>query len=143
MKLIVNRGFENLLSKVIVYKNGIAVGAIPVKSDHITFNAQAGDTIVVRVRSAFFCSWNLTSFVCQPEKDTYLLSPSMLCKVWEAMNYWVLPYLYLLLKILPLPGGYQWIATGVIVLLAVSLVSSQVYKAIPTTRQKSLKLDAW
>lgn len=148
MKLIVNRGFENLLTRVVVYKNGQAISGTPFESDCCTFNAQEGDTVVVRLRALSRLGvWTVASFVCQQGTDTYLLSPTRLCRVWELVNYRVLPWLFIILLIpnIVVPGSelYNTFAIGVLVLLVLSLLAFYACATMPSMRQRFYKLASW
>lgn len=95
MKIIVNRGFDNMLTSIVVFKNGQLAIACSVQKDFCEIDAKEGDRIEVKLIAHGMISQRLAAFTYQEGKDTVYIRPTILCKRWEMANYRVLPYLSL------------------------------------------------
>ena len=143
MKIIVNRGFENILARVVVFKNARPIIVCPVQKDFCEIDAKEGDRIEVKLIALGMISQRLVSFNFQEGKDTVYIRPTMLCKRWEMANYRVLPYLSLLLLVLQsvtTSAACKWLCAGVLVLTALSLLSFQGCKSNPSMRSSMFTL---
>ncbi len=143
MKIIVNRGFENMLARVVVFKNARPIIVCPVQKDFCEIDAKEGDRIEVKLIALGMISQRLVSFNFQEGKDTVYIRPTMLCKRWEMANYRVLPYLSLLLLVLQsvtTSAACKWLCAGVLVLTALSLLSFQGCKSNPSMRSSMFTL---
>ena len=143
MKIIVNRGFENMLASVVVFKNARPIIICPIQKDFCEMDAKEGDRIEIKLKALGMISQTLASFTYQEDKDTVYIRPTMLCKRWEMANYRVLPYLSLLLLVLQsvtTSAACKWLCTGVLVLTALSLLSFQGCKSNPSMRSSMFTL---
>lgn len=143
MKIIVNRGFENMLTSIVVFKNGQLAIACPIQKDFCEMDAKEGDRIEVKLIALGMISQRLVSFNFQEGKDTVYIRPTMLCKRWEMANYRVLPYLSLLLLVLQsvtTSAACKWLCAGVLVLTALSLLSFPACKSNPSMRSRLFTL---
>ena len=137
MKIIVNRGFENMLASIVVFKNGQPAIACSVQKDFCEMDAKEGDRIEVKLIAHGMISQRLAAFTYQEGKDTVYIRPTMLCKRWERANYQVLPYLCLLLLVLQsvtTSAACEWLCAGLLVLTALSLMSFLACKSNPSMR---------
>lgn len=143
MKIIVNRGFENMLTSIVVFKNGQPAIACSVQKDFCEIDAKEGDRIEVKLIALGMISQRLAAFTYQEDKDTVYIRPTMLYKRWEMANYRVLPYLSLLLLVLQsvtTSAACKWLCAGVLVLTALSLLSFQGCKSNPSMRSSMFTL---
>ena len=92
MKIIVNRGFENMLARVVVFKNARPIIVCPIQKDFCEMDAKEGDRIEIKLNALGMISQTLASFTYQEDKDTIYIQPTLLCKRWEVASYRVLPY---------------------------------------------------
>lgn len=125
MKIIVNRGFERFLTRVVVFKNAQEIVACPIKKDYCEFSAKEGDQIVIKLKSLGASALTVACFDYHEWKDTFYVGPTMLCKIWELFNFKILPYICLLLLAIGAAiesDTYSWFCAGMIVLTALSLI---------------------
>ena len=143
MKIIVNRGFENMLTSIVVFKNGQLAIACSVQKDFCEIDAKEGDRIEIKLIAHGMISQRLAAFTYQEGKDTVYIRPTRLCKRWEMANYRVLPYLSLLLLVLQsvtTSAACKWLCAGVLVLTALSWLSFQGCKSNPSMRSRLFTL---
>lgn len=143
MKIVVNRGFENMLTSIVVFKNGQPAIACSVQKDFCEMDAKEGDRIEVKLIALGMISQRLAAFTYQEGKDTVYIRPTMLCKRWEMANYRVLPYFSLLFVVLQAvikSVAYGWFCAGILVLTALSLMGLEVCKSIPSMRSRLFTL---
>ena len=143
MKIIVNRGFENMLTCIVVFKNGQPAIACPARKDFCEMDAKEGDRIEVKLIALGMIAQRLSAFTYQEGKDTVYIRPTMLYKRWEMANYRVLPYLSLLLLVLQsvtTSGACKWLCAGFLVLTALSWLSFQGCKSNPSMRSRLFTL---
>jgi len=143
MKIIVNRGFENMLTSIVVFKNGQPAIACSVQKDFCEIDAKEGDRIEVKLIALGMISQRLAAFTYQEGKDTVYIRPTMLCRRWEIANYRVLPYFSLLFVVLQAvikSVAYGWFCAGILVLTALSLMGLEVCKSIPSMRSRLFTL---
>ena len=143
MKIIVNRGFVNMLTCIAVFKNGQPAIACPAQKDFCEIDAKEGDRIEVKLIALGMIAQRLAAFTYQEGKDTVYIRPTMLYKRWEMANYRVLPYLSLLLLVLQsvtTSAACKWLCTGVLVLTALSLLSFLGCKSNPSMRSRLFTL---
>lgn len=141
MKIIVNRGFENMLARVVVFKNARPIIVCPIQKDFCEMDAKEGDHIEIKLKALGMIS--LASFTYQEGKDTIYIHPTLLCKRWEMANYRVLPYLSLLLLVLQsvtTSAACKWLCAGFLVLTALSWLSFQGCKSNPSMRSRLFTL---
>ena len=86
MKIIVNRGFDNMLTSIVVFKNGHPAIACPIQKDFCEMDAKEGDRIEVKLIAHGMISQRFAAFTYQEGKDTVYLRPTMMCKRWEMAN---------------------------------------------------------
>jgi hypothetical protein len=143
MKIIVNRGFENMLANVVIFKNARPIIACPIQKDFCEMDAKEGDHIEVKLIALGMILRRLAAFTYQEGKDTVYIRPTMLCKWWERANYQVLPYFSLLFVVLQAvikSVAYGWFCAGILVLTALSLMCLEVCKSIPSMRSRFFTL---
>ena len=100
MKIIVNRGFDNMLTSIVVFKNGQPAIACPIQKDFCEMDAKEGDRIEIKLIAHGMISQRLAAFTYQEDKDTIYIQPTLLCKRWEVASYRVLPYFSLFFVVL-------------------------------------------
>ena len=143
MKIIVNRGFDNMLTSIVVFKNGHPAIACPIQKDFCEMDAKEGDRIEVKLIAHGMISQRLAAFTYQEGKDTVYIRPTILCKRWEMANYRVLPYFSLFFVVLQAvikSVAYGWFCAGILVLTALSLMGLEVCKSIPSMRSRLFTL---
>ena len=143
MKIIVNRGFENMLARVVVFKNARPIIICPIQKDFCEMDAKEGDRIEIKLKALGMISQTLASFTYQEDKDTIYIQPTLLCKRWEVASYRVLPYFSLLFVVLQAvikSVAYGWFCAGILVLTALSLMCLEVCKSIPSMRSRLFTL---
>ena len=143
MKIIVNRGFDNMLTSIVVFKNGHPAIACPIQKDFCEMDAKEGDRIEVKLIALGMISQRLAAFTYQEGKDTVYIWPTLLCKRWEVASYRVLPYFSLLFVVLQAvikSVAYGWFCAGILVLTALSLMCLEVCKSIPSMRSRLFTL---
>lgn len=141
MKIIVNRGFENMLARVVVFKNARPIIVCPIQKDFCEMDAKEGDHIEIKLKALGMIS--LASFTYQEDKDTIYIQPTLLCKRWEVASYRVLPYFSLFFVVLQAvikSVAYGWFCAGILVLTALSLMGLEVCKSIPSMRSRLFTL---
>lgn len=143
MKIIVNRGFENMLARVVVFKNARPIIICPIQKDFCEMDAKEGDRIEIKLKALGMISQTLASFTYQEDKDTIYIQPTLLCKRWEVASYRVLPYFSLLLLVLQsvtTSAACKWLCAGFLVLTALSWLSFQGCKSNPSMRSRLFTL---
>lgn len=143
MKIIVNRGFDNMLTSIVVFKNGQPAIACPIQKDFCEMDAKEGDRIEIKLIAHGMISQRLAAFTYQEDKDTIYIQPTLLCKRWEVASYRVLPYLSLFFVVLQAvikSVAYGWFCAGILVLTALSLMGLEVCKSIPSMRSRLFTL---
>lgn len=143
MKIIVNRGFDNMLTSIVVFKNGQPAIACPIQKDFCEMDAKEGDRIEIKLIAHGMISQRLAAFTYQEGKDTIYIQPTLLCKRWEVASYRVLPYFSLFFVVLQAvikSVAYGWFCAGILVLTALSLMGLEVCKSIPSMRSRLFTL---
>lgn len=143
MKIIVNRGFDNMLTSIVVFKNGQPAITCPIQKDFCEMDAKEGDRIEVKLIALGMIAQRLAAFTYQEGKDTIYIHPTLLCKRWEVASYRVLPYFSLLFVVLQAvikSVAYGWFCAGILVLTALSLIGLEVCKSIPSMRSRLFTL---
>ena len=143
MKIIANRGFDNMLTSIVVFKNGQPAIACPIQKDFCEMDAKEGDRIEIKLIAHGMISQRLAAFTYQEDKDTIYIQPTLLCKRWEVASYRVLPYFSLFFVVLQAvikSVAYGWFCAGILVLTALSLMGLEVCKSIPSMRSRLFTL---
>ena len=146
MKIIVNRGFNKIFSRIIILKNSQEIIVCSSIKDYYEIDAKKGDRIVVKLKAFSTFTSQIANFVCNDEYDTYYICPTIVLRGWELLNFKVLPYfslLFLVLKISIMSELYIFFCTGMILLTALSLMSLQFCMLIPALQVKLFKLYGW
>lgn len=141
MKIIIDRGFTNLFTKIVVFRNANEMAVCPMKKNYCEFDAKEGDKIEIRLRY----SLTLASFVCCEGKDTYYFGPTAFCRRWELLNFKIFPYLCLLLFVFqPIVKSevYDWVCAGMVALTALSLICFQSFGLNVSRMKRLYRLDA-
>ena len=138
MKLIINKGLDNALSKISIIKNNKEEIVYPQGQDYCELNLENDDKIVVSLRMMDSFKIKLISFSYPQEKNVLYIEPTNLCKVWELMNFKLLPYLCIMLLALKAAitsPSFGWLCAGMISLTALSLMTLQISKYLPSFRK--------
>ena len=90
MKIIVNRGFENMLARVVVFKNARPIIICPIQKDFCEMDAKEGDRIEIKLKALGMISQTLVAFTYQEDKDTIYIQPTLLCKRWQAIAFYLI-----------------------------------------------------
>lgn len=146
MKIIVNRGFDKIFTRIILSKNTQEIISCPTKRDYCEFETKEGDRISVKLRysNAFTCT--IASIDSDGANETFYICPTSLFNIWTLINYRLLPGFCLLFYILQkttLSDLYSWFFAGLMALLALSLICMGFCQYIPFMRKRmfsSIKL---
>ena len=92
MRIIVNRGIDNIFTRIRVFKNGQLMAACPKERDYFELDAMDGDRIVVKLKYV-----TVASFVYREGQDVFYISPTRMSKIWSWLNFFIFPYLTLVL----------------------------------------------
>lgn len=142
MKIILNRGFSNLFTRLVVSKNGQEIINCSMKKDYCEFDTKIGDQIVINLRSLGYVP--IASFVCNGESETYYISPTMFCRRWEFLSFKIFPYLTLILfggKMFIESDLYDWLCAAMILLTVLSFIFIQSCPFQPFMWKKLFKVD--
>lgn len=146
MHIIINRGFENQLTRIIVFKNQEIATSLSFKKDHYNIDANEGDQFSIQLRVLGLHDISIADFSYQPGLDIHYITESWRYKVWEFANYKMLPYLCLLLlgfRSVVESEQYDWICACAIVLTTLSLISFQLCLRCPITRKGFFSLKSF
>lgn len=144
MKFIVNRGFNNTFSRIVVFKNAQRIMVCPMRKDYCEFDAKEGDNIVIKLKYLDTYTMTIASFAYHEGKEIFYAHPTKMCKLWELANFKILPYLSLLFLVLQTTiksDAYDWFCAGIIVLTALSLLCFQYSMLISYMRKRLFKVD--
>lgn len=120
MRIIVNRGIDNIFTRIRVFKNGQLMAACPKERDYFELDAMDGDRIVVKLKYV-----TVASFVYREGQDVFYISPTRMSKIWSWLNFFIFPYLTLVLfvfKAMIVSDAYGLLCTGMLVLTVLSLM---------------------
>lgn len=143
MKLIINKGLNNVLSKISIIKNSKEEIVYPPGKDYCELNLEDNDKIVVSLKLMDSFKIKLVSFSYPQEKNILYIEPTILCKVWELLNFKLLPYLCIMLLTLKAAISshtFSWLCAGMVALTALSLITMQVGKYITSIRKKLFRV---
>lgn len=146
MKIIINRSFINIFARIIVYRNQQKMNSISIRGDGCELHVREGDQVEVRLKSLCLWSSTIASFVYHEGNDSYYVSPTMVCKIWELASFKILPYfslLFLVLRASIVSETYEWFCTYMVVLTALSLMGLQICMQIPYMRKELFSLDVF
>lgn len=82
MKIIVNRGLDNIFTRIRVFKNGHLMVVCPKERDYCELDAMDGDRIVVKLKYV-----TVASFVYREGQDVFYISPTRMSKIWSWLNF--------------------------------------------------------
>mgnify|MGYP004443278663 FL=1 len=143
MKVIINRGFDRCTAKPIIFINGNKY-VFTNTCDIIECDTKAGDIINVKLMSLDATTVSIGKFICSGELSICHIGPSVFCKIWELVNYKILPYfsiIFLVLKSAIHSTNYNWFCTSMVVLTALSLFCFKMCMLIPCIRKNFYKLE--
>ena len=144
MKIIANRGFDKLLTRIIVLRNAEETTVGYFKNDCCELDAKDGDHIVVKLRYLDTSAVTIASFVYHTGNDVYYVCPTRMCRIWELLNYCILPYTCLLLLALEVAvecEAYAWFCVAMTVLMLVSLLGLKISMLIPSMRKRLMRTE--
>lgn len=144
MKIIINRGFEKILTKIVVFKNGQEIIVCPAKKDYCELDAKEGDQIVIKLNSINTFVLTVASFTYHEGNDVFYISPTKAYKIWELLNFKIFPYLSLLFLAFTVvieSDMYKWFCIGMIVLTALSFICLQTCMMTSFMEKKWFKLN--
>ena len=81
MRIIVNRGIDNIFTRIRVFKNGQLMAACPKERDYFELDAMDGDRMVVKLKYV-----TVASFVYREGQDVFYISPTRMSKIWSWLN---------------------------------------------------------
>lgn len=139
MKIIVNRGLDNIFTRIRVFKNGQLMAACPKERDYFELDAMDGDRIVVKLKYV-----TVASFVYREGQDVFYISPTLMSKIWSWLNFFIFPYLTLVLfvfKAMIVSDAYGLLCTGMLVLTVLSLMLFLSCAINPRQRDMMFRLD--
>lgn len=143
MKLIVNRGFDKIFTRIIVFKNTEKILSCPMKQDYCEFEAKEGERIIVKLKYPDSFTFTIASIDCNGNNDTFYISPTRLFKNWSLVNYMILPgfcFLFYVLQKTTVSDVYSCFFTGLMVLWALLLICMGFGLYIPFMHKKMFKL---
>lgn len=139
MRIIVNRGIDNIFTRIRVFKNGQLMAACPKERDYFELDAMDGDRIVVKLKYV-----TVASFVYREGQDVFYISPTRMSKIWSWLNFFIFPYLTLVLfvfKAMIVSDAYGLLCTGMLVLTVLSLMLILSCAINPRRRDMMFRLD--
>lgn len=140
MKIIVNRGFTNILTNIVVFRNGQNVADCHVYKDYCEFEAKKGDSIVVNLGTNA-----VAQFVSEGGNDTYYIGPTMACKRWEQASYKTLPYITMMLLVMRgsvvNSAAYEWLCIVMLVITVLSLIFLRAFPFRPFMWEKLFRIE--
>jgi len=139
MKIILNRGYNNSLSKTIISKNGQDTTVRHSNEDVYEFDAKDGDHVSIKLRFIDYFSATIYSFTYDNKHNIIYLKPSKVYHIWDLSTCMILPYLCLFLLALKTSittVSYDYFCAGIIAITALSLVCLKVINHIPSIRKK-------
>lgn len=87
MKIYFNPGFNNVLSKLLVFRNGSKISYGTTRSGCCEFDAKEGDIISIKFRYFDKTTSTITNFTFHEGKDSFYVYPSKFLKIWELFCY--------------------------------------------------------
>lgn len=139
MRIIVNRGIDNIFTRIRVFKNGQLMAACPKERDYFELDAMDGDRIVVKLKYV-----TVASFVYREGQDVFYISPTRMSKIWSWLNFFIFPYLTLVLfvfKAMIVSDAYGLLCIGMLVLTVLSLMFFMSCAINPRRRDMMFRLD--
>ncbi|CCX67061.1 putative uncharacterized protein [Prevotella sp. CAG:1058] len=139
MKIIVNRGIDNIFTRIRVFKNGQLMAACPKERDYFELDAMDGDRIVVKLKYV-----TVASFVYREGQDVFYISPTRMSKIWSWLNFFIFPYLTLVLFVINamiVSDAYDFLCIGMLVLTVLSLMFFMSCAINPRRRDMMFRLD--
>ncbi len=144
MKIIVNRGFTNILSKIVVYKNSQKITECSINEDCCDFDANDGDQVIVKLKYLDSSSSTIASFSVHSGYRTFYVGPTITWKILELVIFktfpWLLCPLFFILKIAVRSDLSDWFFTSIVVLTVLSLISLELSMRVPCVMKKMFKL---
>lgn len=142
MKIVVDRGFNNILTKIDFYRNGKKTASCPMEKNYIELDANVGDQITVKLRRGVSLALEIASVTCREQTEVFYIGPSMMCKTWELASFKIFPYLSLLclvMKSVFQSNGDNWFCAALVTLTALSLMGLQFGLMISSVRRRLFK----
>lgn len=139
MRIIVNRGIDNIFTRIRVFKNGQLMAACPKERDYFELDAMDGDRIVVKLKYV-----TVASFVYREGQDVFYISPTRMSKIWSWLNFFIFPYLtlvFFVFKAMIVSDAYGLLCTGMLVLTVLSLMLFLSCAINPRQRDMMFRLD--
>lgn len=146
MHIIINRGFENQLTRTIVFKNKEIATSLSFKNDHYHLCANEGDQFSIKLKVLGLHEISIADFSYKPGMNICYITESWAYKVWEMANYKILPYLCLVLlgfSAIAKSEQYEWICACAIALTALSLMAFQLCLLCPASRKGFFSLQTF
>lgn len=139
MKLIIDKGINNIFSRILIIRNGKEKTIFPTDCDYCEFPIEKNNILDISLKTRISGTIPLTSISYSQEKNIIYIRPSTLYKVWESVNFKWLPYLCIILLVLGISidnSIYEWVCAVMIALTAISLMTMQFGQWIPSIRKK-------
>lgn len=111
----------------------------PKERDYCELDAMDGDRIVVKLNYVI-----IASFVYREGQDVFYISPTRMSKIWSWLNFFIFPYLTLVLfvfKAMIVSDAYGLLCTGMLVLMVLSLMLFLSCAINPRRRDMMFRLD--
>jgi len=129
MTFIINPGFNNVHSKLLVFRNGHKISYDKTKFGRYEFVAEEGDRISIKFQYCNTTISTIADFTLHGMKDKFYIYPSKTLKIWELLCYKAflcICLLYMVYKVAIVNSTiYNCFFTILIVILALSLVCLQ------------------
>lgn len=143
MKIIVNRGLNNIFTRIIVTNNTKEITSCPTSKDYCEFDAKIGESFFVKLRNPNTSTFTIASIDCKGLNDTFYICPTRLFKNWILVNYMILPGICLLFYILQkatVSDFYDLFLAGSMALWALSLICIEFCQYVPFMRKKQFNI---
>lgn len=144
MKVIVNRGFDKILTRIVVFKNERKIATSSMRRDYCKFEAEEGDKVEIGLKLFDATTSIIASFICNRENEVIYVRSTRMCKKYELLSFKILPTLCalsFLLKILVVSEVYEWLFMAMITFIVLSVIGFQCCMLIPFVRKRLFYLE--
>lgn len=144
MKIIVNRGFDKVITSIIVFKNSQKIVTCPMEQDSCEFDAKEGDQIVIKLGFSNFYKLTIATFTYSEVDNIFYIHPMTFFKRWILANYMMFPGLFLLFYVIQKmieSDLYNYAYAGFTVLWAFSIMSMGFFQYYPCIRKRIFKVE--
>lgn len=144
MKIIVNRGFDKVMTSIIVFKNSQKIATCPMGQDSCDVDAKERDQIIIKLGFSIFYKLTIANFTCSDVDNIFYIHPTAFFNRWILTNYMLFPGLFLLFFVTQKmieSALFNYTYTGFTVLWAFSTMSMAFLQYYPYMRKKIFKVE--